>query len=81
MNIITRECVEPFKPSIPARLALSRVELVDQLYDRHGLNNRSDFPDGNFNESNDRERKNWDFDFRPVFGVFKLTLNVVVNYD
>ena len=41
MNIYTRECVEPFKPSVPARLALSRVEVIDQLYDKHGLKNRS----------------------------------------
>ena len=40
LNIVTTECVKPFKLNIAPRFALSRCEIVEALYRDHGLQNR-----------------------------------------
>ena len=40
---MTTECVRPFKLNIAPRMALSRTEVVEQLYKQHGLQNRLEF--------------------------------------
>lgn len=36
-HVVPVECVKPFKLNTGPRLALSRTEIVEQLYEEHGL--------------------------------------------
>lgn len=41
VNKVNEECAKPFKLTVAPRLALSRTEVLADLYKQHTLNNRS----------------------------------------